>query len=218
VDLLNAGGSNLISVFHQDYFETEFRQRALVLTSADSGNNWVNRGRVTPAALQLREIAAAHGANGTSIIAGTEESLDSDTILVTRSTDNGASWPTATTLSQPAGTVDYVGQPSIATDGSGNWLFVFYGRHMGSSTPSYGGDGDIFYILSADDGLTWTNPAAVNPDAETDAADDTTPQAAYLGAGMWGIFWSRRHAGEDSNIVVSVVNIDGASVADWQLF
>ncbi len=141
-----------------------------------------------------------------------ENNLDYD-ILVSRSTDNGASWTTAAALHSNAltdsGWDDY---PQVATDGAGNWVALW------SSDEDIGGigtDTDILVCCSSDDGATWTDPEALNAYAWTDSRSDYTPQVATNGAGNWVAVWYSRHdiggVGDDHDILVSRSTDNGAN-------
>ena len=53
-------------------------------------------------------------------------------------------------------------------------------------------DYDILYARSTDNGVTWTDPAALNTNAATDTGDDTRPQVTTDGAGNWIAVWESR--------------------------
>jgi len=72
---------------------------------------------------------------------------------------------------------DFVAQ--VTTDGAGNWLAVW---HSGDSLGGrIGTDDDILVASSADNGETWTAPAALNDFATTDSEWDVWPQATAIG-------------------------------------
>ncbi len=77
-------------------------------------------------------------------------------------------------------------RPSIGTDGAGKWLLVWDGFDPGGSSGT-GSDVDLFLVTSSDDGLTWSSPVPVDPDAVND--DDFEPEflpALVRGeAGVW---------------------------------
>ncbi|NIP86081.1 MAG: hypothetical protein GTO03_11145, partial [Planctomycetales bacterium] len=52
-----------------------------------------------------------------------------------------------------------------------------------------GTDWDILVARSTDNGATWTAPAALNTNADSDSGDDSEPQVATDGAGNWVVVW-----------------------------
>lgn len=110
-------------------------------------------------------------------------------ILMTRSSDNGATWTAAAPLNFDAATdtgPDF--SPNLCTDGTGMWLAVW------SSGESFGGtigpDYDILVATSTDNGSTWTPPLPLNSDAATDLTHDFSPNVATDDAGQWIVVWS----------------------------
>ena len=87
-------------------------------------------------------------------------------ILVSRSTDNGATWTAPAALNTNAASdsgsdVD----PEVTTDGAGNWVAVW---HSTENLGGIGTDHDILVARSTDNGQTWTAPAALNTNAASD--------------------------------------------------
>ena len=91
-------------------------------------------------------------------------------ILVARSTNAGATWTAPVALNTNAGSdagVDLYSQ--LTTDGLGAWVAVWQSRDSLGGT--IGTDSDILVAHSADDGATWTAPAALNTNATSDVGD-----------------------------------------------
>ena len=113
---------------------------------------------------------------------------DSD-IFFSRSTNNGRSWshpvPLNVNASQDWGDDSNV---RLATDGSGQWVAVWVSND--SLAFRIGGDTDIFVARSKDNGATWTDPVALNSNAQKDTGFDATPDIATDGAGNWLSVWS----------------------------
>ncbi len=135
-------------------------------------------------------------------------SSDSD-ILVSRSTDNGATWTGNNYLNTNADTdTGDDSYPQVTTDGAGNWVAVW-----DSAEPSIGAgigtDADILISRSADNGATWTAPAALNSNASSDSGADWEPQVTTDAAGNWVAVWCSYEAnigpgiGTDFDILVS---------------
>ncbi|MCP4645667.1 MAG: hypothetical protein GY851_34800, partial [bacterium] len=129
-------------------------------------------------------------------------------ILVSRSTDNGATWTASVPLNTTA-TTDSSGDyaPRITTDGAGNWVTVWcsYEDLSGAGT-----DGDIFMSRSTDAGVTWTAPALLNTDAATDSESDTHPHVMTDGVGNWVAAWERGDV-RQPHMVVSTSTDAGAT-------
>ena len=109
--------------------------------------------------------------------------VDND-LLCVRSSDNGASWSTPATLNTSAetdgGTSDR--DCHLVADGLGNWLVVW-------ELTVVGGDTDVFGARSTDNGQTWSDPAPVNQNANTDSGGDRGPVAATDAQGNWLTSW-----------------------------
>jgi hypothetical protein len=97
----------------------------------------------------------------------------------------------------------------FATDGADNWIAVW------ESTNSLGGtigsDLDILVARSADKGITWTEPLAVNANAAADSVEDGDPHVATDGFGNWVAVWE----GGDS-VRISRSTSNGLSWTDQQ--
>jgi hypothetical protein len=136
-------------------------------------------------------------------------------ILVARSTDDGASWTAPVQLNGSATSEsgeDY--RPQIATDGAGSWVAVWESEDaLGGAI---GADVDILVARSADDGATWTVPAALNTNAANDSGDDRNPQITSDAAGNWVAVWESEDPlggaiGPDTDILVARSTDAGAT-------
>jgi hypothetical protein len=146
--------------------------------AVDAGNDLLVRIEWDGAGAWLAVWAAeGHAATGT----------DRD-IYTARSVDAGLTWsaavPLNTNATSDSGTDS---NPQAGTDGAGHWVAVW------NSTDSLGGsigsDDDILVARSADGGMTWTAPAALNSDAATDALRDLWPEVTTDSSGTWVAAW-----------------------------
>ncbi|MHC4696225.1 MAG: M6 family metalloprotease domain-containing protein, partial [Planctomycetota bacterium] len=126
--------------------------------------------------------------------------IDHD-ILVSRSTDNGASWTAPAPLNSNAASDsgdDY--DPQLTTNGRGDWLAVWESTDDFSGT--IGTDGDILFSNSTDNGASWTVPTPINSNAASDSGDDAFPQLTSDGQGNWLAVW------ESTNDLGGTIGID----------
>ncbi|MCC6794318.1 MAG: exo-alpha-sialidase [Candidatus Hydrogenedentes bacterium] len=150
-------------------------------------------------------------------------SADDANIAVSRSTDNGATWTAPARLNSLAvGETPQVpvfeGVPSLATDGNGTWLCAFIGgENRVVKLVTYK---QIQVCKSTDNGATWSDPVAVNPD---DPSSYTLgrPSIASDGAGHWVLVWESSALASnpgigDSDIVVST-STNGTTWSDYAM-
>lgn len=136
-------------------------------------------------------------------------------ILYARSTDDGATWSTASPLNTNAAT-DNEDDNSVqlATDGTGNWIAVWASEDdLGGSI---GIDSDILYSKSTDGGVTWTAPSPLNSNAATDMGSDHDPHLTTDSSGHWIAVWNSENdlggtIGTDSDIHYSKSSDAGAT-------
>lgn len=139
-------------------------------------------------------MAATDGNGNWVVVWSSTENLDGVLgwdfdILVSRSSDNGKTWSSPARLNTNADTdtgEDF--SPSVATDGRGNWVTVWASReNLGGNL---GTDLDILVARSADNGATWTSPAPLNSNADTDVDNDFTARISTDGEGIWVVIWT----------------------------
>lgn len=109
--------------------------------------------------------------------------LRGDTIMASRSLDNGVTWDAPLQIGD-IGFESGIEGPSVVSNGQGQWLAAWTSRPDVSSDPN--ADLDIYYAISADNGATWTAAAGLfgPPSAEFTYEDSPT-----LGAGADGSFY-----------------------------
>src|SRR5690606_25015037 len=133
-------------------------------------------------------------------------------LLAARSTNNGATWSAPGALNANSGAdASADSAPRLATDGAGNWIAVWQ-----SSGGFSGGDLDIHFARSGDNGATWSAPAALNTNAPLDSGDDSAPALATDRAGNWVVAWQSTGAlggalGSDLDILVARSTNNGAT-------
>lgn len=104
--------------------------------------------------------------------------------------------------------------PRMATDGAGNWVAVWESDDdLGGSI---GIDCDILVSTSADNGLTWSSVAALDPNAATDTGHEFFAHVATDGAGTWMATWESTDdlsgtIGTDVDILVATSVNNGAT-------
>lgn len=110
-------------------------------------------------------------------------------ILVSRSTDNGATWTSSVPLNSDAATdqntceypSDYT--PRLATDRNGHWVAVWYKRVTDD------GDRDIYVSRSTDHGATWSPMQLLHANLAVDSGYDGSSRIATDTAGNWVVTW-----------------------------
>ncbi len=115
-------------------------------------------------------------------------------IVVSRSTDNGATWTGAAPLNNNAATdINADNSPRIATDEHGRWLAVWQSVRMAS-----GADSEILFARSVDNGANWSNPLPLNSNAAFDTGDDSVPSVAMDEQGRCVAVWQVTGAVDDT--------------------
>lgn len=125
---------------------------------------------------------------------------DSD-IVFSRSTDGGETWSDSKALNTNAETdtgSDW--SPQLTTDGLGTWLVVWRSKESDIGG-GIGTDRDILVSRSTDGGKTWSDPDALNTNADTDTLEDTSLQLATDGLGTWVAAWASHETVIDGVII-----------------
>ena len=102
----------------------------------------------------------------------------------------------------------------VATDGAGHWVAVWWSGHDLGGT--IGTDWDILVSRSADNGASWSAPAALNTNAGSDSGKDMRPALTTDGLGNWLAVWSSDEnlggtVGTDSDILTARSTDNGAT-------
>ncbi len=137
-------------------------------------------------------------------------------LLGSRSADGGFSWSVPQAVNINAA-VDSGSDkdPRLATDGLGNWVLVWSSDEDLNGT--IGSDSDVLVARSADGGVTWSQPVALNSTAALDSGVDWNPEVTTDGQGTWIAVWESSDTlggtlGTDLDILVAVSTNQGQ---DW---
>jgi hypothetical protein len=136
-------------------------------------------------------------------------------LLFARSFDHGQNWTEAALLNSN-GTTDSMPDelPAIATDKNGNWIVVWFSNEdLGGIA---GSDRDIFFVVSADNGASWSSPALLNTNAAVDSGNEVFPGIATDGNGNWVATWQSTDdmggtVGTDEDAFFSLSTDNGSS-------
>ncbi|MBN1516797.1 exo-alpha-sialidase [Candidatus Sumerlaeota bacterium] len=138
-----------------------------------------------------------------------------DDIFISRSTDNGSNWTTPTALNSNAETdSEDDTKANVTWTNAGQWIAVW--QSCESLEGVIGTDWDILFSCSADDGVSWTTPTALNTNAATDTGDDLSPQITVDTFGNWIAVWSSNDSlsgsiGADYDVLIAISTDDGMS-------
>jgi Neuraminidase (sialidase) len=144
-------------------------------------------------------------------------------ILVSRSSDNGATWTSAAPLhshfeNDSGSDVHFALTP---TQTAGSWLVVWRSNDdLDDLGPSIGTDNDVLASRSTDNGATWSAPEPVNNDAGSDTGGDGWGiNMATDGAGTVVVTWSSGKnvggtIGTDQDIIFTRSTDNGANWSD----
>jgi Neuraminidase (sialidase) len=93
-------------------------------------------------------------------------------ILYAVSNDGGQTWGTTTELNDNAGSDSGLDlAPTVVSNGDGRWIAAWITLDTLGGT--IGGDPDLLYSISDDDGASWSPPAALNNNAGSDSGQDS---------------------------------------------
>ena len=131
-----------------------------------------------------------------SIDGHTSQGDDWNILVTRRNSNDGGPWTDPEPLNTNAPTdLDNDYSPQVTTDSKGLWIAVWYASEL------YDDDHDILMAHSRDSGATWTYPAPLNTNAETDTAYDWNPQISTGGAGHWIAVWHAQGPGTGFDIL-----------------
>jgi len=226
--LATDGLGNWVAVWHSTdtlSFTIGTDADILVSRSADDGVTWsspsaLNTNASSDSGTDDEPAIATDGVGHWVAVWRSEDDLggtigvDRD-VLYSLSTDNGATWTPPMALNTTATTdAGDDSRPQLVTDGEGHWVAIWDSDDDLGVT--IGGDRDILFALSANDGATWTDPSPLNTNAGSDSGGDQSAQIATDGAGLWLAVWDSVEnvggtIGIDSDILVSQSTDHGAS-------
>lgn len=233
------GGGNWVAVWHSedDLGGTIGGDRdILVSRSTDNGTTWtlpvaLNTNAAADSGSDIWPQVTTDGAGNWVAVWGSDDDLGGTIaagwdILVSRSTDNGATWTPPAALNSNAATDFENSLPQLTTDCAGNWVAVWQSADDLGGT--IGEDRDILVSRSTDNGATWTPAAALNTNAATDLDPDYSPQVTTDGAGNWIAVWQSEDdlggtVGTDWDILVSrffipAAPVAGVDVTHWEFY
>ncbi len=176
------------------------------------GSSWVNPfavGFTTGVDTVNDRLPYVAASGNTSVVAWQRNHVGAETdIWFSRTTGNGGpAWSPAAPLQSNAATDDgRDAQVQLATNGLSVWVAVWLSTSTLGGT--IGGEGDILFARSTDDGVTWSAPAALNTTAFADSlTQDSRPSIAVDNAsGTWITTWTAENAfggalGSDTDIL-----------------
>jgi hypothetical protein len=144
-----------------------------------------------------------------SIDGHTSQGDDWNILVTRRSFADGIPWTDPEPLNTNAPTdLDNDYSPQVMTDSRGLWIAVWYAGEL------YNDDHDILMAHSRDSGATWTYPAPLNTNAETDTANDWNPQISTEGTGHWIAGWHAQGPGTGFDILVARLTFCSLSLVE----
>lgn len=191
--------------------------------SVNSGQTWsrvgiVNDNAATDLGSDEFPRIASDGYGTWVVVWNSNNTLDGkgfgdDHVFYSRSTDNGTTWsPVAEIDANAATDPGYDIQPAIATDGFGNWVVAWTsGNDLGGTI---GGEGDILFSCSTDNGITWPEVDALNANADSDLPGDFSVRVVTDGMGHWTAAWISEGVttGTDNDLLVASAGLEDLRV------
>lgn len=129
-------------------------------------------------------------------------------VLISRSTDNGATWSQAVPI-DPAATSDSADDREVRLVSTSGRLIALW-QSNAERADAEGTDNDILIAVSDDAGLTWGAPRVLHPHMNSDRAHDTWPAIAARGNQLVAA-WQSVQSGQASQVQWSCSNDLGAS-------
>jgi len=134
-------------------------------------------------------------------------------IMCSVSINGGVTWSAPSPVNNDAGSDSNEDRnPQLTTNGTGIWIACW----QSVNDSDMDDDLDIIYAVSDNDGATWSNPAVLNSNGESDdfGDDDYDPQIATDGAGTWIATWDsftelNPSTGSDGDILYAVSSDNG---------
>lgn len=131
-------------------------------------------------------------------------------VLVSKSTDNGATWTAPKVINSDASSdVGEDFSTKIVTDKAGNWLVVWVSNNDLS-------DLDVRFSRSTDNGVTWSAFGVLNSTGGSDTGNDEAPKVTTDQAGNWVAMWHSSEnvggtIGTDADILIARSTDNGAT-------
>ncbi|HYC54516.1 MAG TPA: DUF4215 domain-containing protein, partial [Candidatus Binatia bacterium] len=183
----------------------------LYAVSTDEGQNWSNP-LVLSASMSVdaltvadeRPDIATDGQGNWVVVWDRRTNGDtSSDIFFSRSTDNGTSWSAPAVLNSNFGGSAFDRFPDIEADETS---FV-----VAWTTSNFGGDRDIAFSVSSNDGVSWSATAPLNSNANTpvvapNLGEEGSVSLAVTSAGLWAAAW---HSND---------NLGGTKGTDFEIF
>jgi len=216
--LATNGAGNWVVVWHsEDDLGSSIGTDGDILVARNSGTGWsspaaLNTNAATDSGNDRSPQVATDGAGNWVTIWDSTDTLgntigaDFD-ILVSRSLDNGATWSSVVALASNAGSDSGNDTfPNLVTDGAGTWLATW--TSLDTLGGTIGTDRDILISRSADAGMNWSPPVALNVNASSDSGIDAGPHVTTDAAGNWVAVWYSSESlsgtiGTDHDILVA---------------
>jgi len=191
-NLAGAGNGNWVAAWEMADTAMGSDSQVLVSRSANNGQSWSAPITMTSTSyLDGGPTVATNGLGAWVLTWASREPFGAANqdyeIVVSRSTDNGASWSARAPLNSnwmsdyPAEDSD----PEIVTDGSGTWRVVWTASNVFNP-----GGWDALIATSTNNGVNWTaTPQALNAYPGT-SVHQWSPRTATDGAGTWISAWT----------------------------